>query len=62
MRIVSIGAKLEQLDGLRGTNDLSEWEAGFVEGALERLRSHGTTFLSEKQVEKIEQIWSKHFA
>jgi hypothetical protein len=63
-RLVSFGAKIEQLDGLRDTKDLSEWEQGFVTSILERylLAKKDTRNLTGKQVEVIERIWSKHFA
>ena len=56
----SIGAMLEQLDGLLGTNDLTEWEQDFVESVL---AWHGvnSTGLSEKQIAIVERIYKKHF-
>ena len=35
-RLVSLGTKIEQLDGLRDTQDLTQWEQGFVTSILER--------------------------
>lgn len=35
-RLVSIGTKIEQLDGLRDTTDLTTWEFDFVTSILER--------------------------
>lgn len=63
-RLVSIGTKIEQLDGLRDTDDLSTWETGFVTSILERYLVAGrdTRMLSSRQVDCIEQIWSKHFS
>lgn len=63
-RLVSLGTKIEQLDGLRDTNDLTQWEQGFVTSILERYLVAGrdTRMLSSKQVDAIEKIWSKHFA
>lgn len=63
-RLVSIGAMIEQLDGLRDTKDLSEWEQGFVTNILERylLARKDTQGFTGKQVEIIERIWSKHFS
>ena len=63
-RTVSIGAMIEQLDGLRDTDDLNQWEQDFVTSVLERyLRARkDTRSLTEKQVEIIERIWKKHFA
>lgn len=60
---VSIGTKLEQIVGLLGTRDVNSWEQGFIESVRGALPPHGqTTALSGKQVEKIEQIWTKHFS
>jgi len=63
-RIVSIGTMIEQLDGLRDTKDLSEWEQGFVTNILDRylLANKNTQGFTGKQVEVIERIWSKHFS
>lgn len=63
-RLVSLGTKIEQLDGLRDTKDLSEWEQGFVTSILERylLAGRDTRMLTSKQVDVIERIWTKHFA
>lgn len=62
-RAVSVGAMIEQLSGLLGTADLSDWEQGFVENMV---RESGggmkTSRLSEAQVDKVEQVWRKHFA
>jgi hypothetical protein len=63
-RLVSLGTKIEQLDGLRDTNDLTQWEQGFVTSILERYLVAGrdTRMLSSKQVDAVEKIWSKHFS
>lgn len=54
---------VKQIAGLLGTDDLSAWEAQFVESV--NTNSNGgalTTILTPKQVDVIERIWSKHFA
>jgi len=63
-RLVSLGTKIEQLDGLRDTKDLSEWEQGFVTSIIERylLAGRDTRMLTSKQVDVIERIWGKHFS
>ena len=63
-RLVSLGTKIEQLDGLRDTDDLTQWEQGFVTSILERylLAGRDTRMLSTRQVEALEQIWGKHFS
>lgn len=58
----SLGQKLEQLSGLLGTRDLSEWEEGFVSNVTERCRDGDTRQLTEKQAEVVERIYAKHFA
>ncbi len=64
MITVSIGSMIEQLHGLLGTGDLGDWEESFVTSVHERYVwvNKNSTQLSGKQVEKIEQIWAKHFA
>jgi hypothetical protein len=63
-RLISLGTKIEQLDGLRDTKDLSEWENGFVTSILERYLTAGrdTRMFTGKQVDVIERVWGKHFA
>lgn len=63
-RTVSIGTMIDQLDGLRDTNDLNEWEQGFVTNILERylLAKKDTRWMSSKQVDVVERVWRKHFA
>jgi len=63
-RTVSIGTMIEQLDGLRDTKDLSDWEQGFVTSILERYltAAKDTRWMTSKQVDVVERIWKKHFA
>lgn len=63
-RSVSIGTMIEQLDGLRDTRDLSEWEQGFVTSILDRYlqAQKDTRWMSSKQVDTVDRIWRKHFA
>lgn len=62
-RLVSIGTKVEQIDGLRGTDDLNAWEETFVMSVVERYEAAGrdSRVLSAKQVDVVERIWRKHF-
>lgn len=59
----SVGNMVTCLEGLLGTDDLNDWEQGFVTGVVRDVkRANGsTTELSAPRVEKIEQIYSKHF-
>ena len=60
----SVAMKVSQIDGLRGTKDVSPWEDEFIGSVVERLTKNGndSRCLSPKQVEVVERIWGKHFA
>ena len=62
-RLVSIGTKIEQIDGLSGTDDLNAWEENFVTNVAAQYEAAGrdSRVLSAKQVEVVERIWRKHF-
>lgn len=62
-RLVSLGTQIEQVDGLRGTDDLNAWEESFVTSVVERYEAAGrdSRVISAKQAELIERIWGKHF-
>ena len=60
---VTVGTMIRQLAGMVDTKDLSKWESTFVSDMVDRsARGSQTAHLSSSQVEKIEQIWKKHFA
>jgi hypothetical protein len=62
-RIVSLGNKVKQLEGLLDTPDLTEWENNFLHGISVRTDcGRNTLSLTEKQVEVIDRLWGKHFA
>lgn len=59
----SLGAMVEQIAGMLGTDDLTDWETGFVDSIVERIgERRDTTRLSPRQAETVERIWRKHFA
>jgi hypothetical protein len=62
-RFVSVGTKIQQLEGMLDTKDLSDWENTFLhgicEGTVGGLKTGG---LSDKQLERIEALWERHFA
>lgn len=63
MTSVSVGTMLKQLAGMVDTSDLSDWENGFLKNVLERSGDGArTSLLTEKQVDRVEQLWKKHFA
>lgn len=54
---------VKRLRGLQGTGDLTDWEERFVESILEHTRDgDDTSLLSEKQLDRVEEIFNKHFA
>jgi hypothetical protein len=62
-RIVSLGTKVKQLEGLLDTKDLSDWENNFLHSVSVRTDcGRVTTGLSDKQIERLDELWGKHFA
>ena len=62
-RTVRLGPMIAQLYGLCGTNDVSDWEERFIEsvsGYADDRRN--PKVLTDKQIDKIEQIYQRHFA
>jgi hypothetical protein len=61
--MISMGAMLQRIHGLLETGDLNTWETGFVESVWEKSAGGTrTSALTSVQAEKVEQIFSKHFA
>lgn len=60
--MLSIGAKVKQIAGLAGTSAVDKKTDEFIRH-MDRATDNGrrTSHLSEKQVEWIEDIHSKHF-
>lgn len=60
---VSVRTMLKQLAGMVDTKDLNAWENDFLKRQLE-ITSNGdrTSILTTSQIEKVEQLWTKHFA
>lgn len=59
----SIGTMIARCHGLAGTKDVSKWESEFIESIWKQ--SNGgthTSRLSERQVERVEELFTKHFA
>jgi predicted RNase H-related nuclease YkuK (DUF458 family) len=57
----SIGAMIKQLEPLVGTTDLNAWEQRFIENIILRSNKGATSILSERQVERINELYVKHF-
>lgn len=63
MRTVSVGTMLEQIHGLLGTGDLTEWEQDFVRSVWGWSKEgKDTTLVTEAQLGVVERIYRKHFA
>lgn len=59
---VTIGKMLVLISGMVGTKDLSKWETGLVQNCMHTSKDGTlTAHLSGPQVEKIEEIYQKHF-
>ena len=50
------------LAAMVGTNDLSDWETRFVQSLIDRKKAGQVTSLSEKQLDVLVRLHSKHFA
>ena len=61
--IKSVGAMIQQLEGLLGTPDVTQWESNFIASVVSRTNNgKHTVNLTEKQLDTIESIWQKNFA
>jgi hypothetical protein len=60
--VKSINSMLKQLHGLLDTQDLTPWQQSFVRSCWSRSEEGtNTARLTEKQVELVPEIYSKHF-
>lgn len=62
MRMVSTSVMIQQLESLTETNDLNDWEKQFVRNLANRLEAGEVTRLTDNQVEKLDELYRKHFA
>ncbi len=62
VRHVSTGTIIEQLSALIDTDDLSDWEAGFITNLVDISNRGQVTRLSDKQIERLKARDYKHFA
>lgn len=60
--MLSIRQKIERVEALLGTDDLTEYEAGFVQGLVNKVNRGLSPQLSDRQIEILDQIFDKHFA
>jgi hypothetical protein len=52
----------ERLIPLLETEDLNEWETGFVESMQKRLANNSLTTITSAQATALEAVFNKHFA
>jgi hypothetical protein len=62
MRHVSTTVMIQRLSGLLDTKDLNDWEQQFVTSLQQRMQAGEVTKLSDKQVERLDELHSKHFS
>ena len=61
--MASLNTQVRQVSGLLDTKDLSDWEQDFVASVARQTNDgNNTSSLTEKQIECLERIHSKHFA
>lgn len=54
---------VKKVAGLQDTRDLTDWENGFVKSLVERTKNgDNTTRLTEKQIDRLQELYDKHFA
>ena len=59
----SVGSQIKQIAGLLGTCDITDWEQSFITNILEQTNNGELTVrLSGKQVNRVEDLYLKHFA
>lgn len=61
MRHLSTAQMIERLTGLLGTNDLNAWEQDFVSSLQRHAAAGKVTNLTDKQVERLDELHAKHF-
>jgi len=59
---VSTTTMIRRLEGLLDTKDLNDWEQNFVRSLVERLEAGEVTRLTDKQIDRLDELHGKHFA
>lgn len=60
--IVELNEQVRQLHRLLNSEDVTEWEDGFITSIWARTKEGSdTSSLTEKQIDKIEQLYQRHF-
>jgi hypothetical protein len=61
MKHVSTSTMIERLVGLLGTSDLDAWEQTFVTSLQRYVAGGKVTDLTDKQVDRLDELHAKHF-
>jgi hypothetical protein len=60
--MASLNNMVKKVAGLADTRDLTDWENGFVKKLIAQTSNgDNTTSLTEKQIDSLEELHSKHF-
>lgn len=60
--MASLNTMVKKCAGLVGTKDVTPWEDQFLQSVLEKTaQGDNTTCLTEKQVDVLQRLYSKHF-
>lgn len=60
--MASLNTMVKKVAGLADTTDVSDWENQFIKSVTEQTRNgDNTTPLTEKQIDVLERLHSKHF-
>lgn len=63
MMVKSVNAKINQIGGLLGTKDINDWESEFIYSVIQKTNNGSdVSKLTDKQLDIIEKIHSKHYA
>lgn len=60
--MASLNTMVKKVAGLADTRDVSDWENQFIKSVLEKTgNGENTTSLTDKQIDVLERLHSKHF-
>lgn len=58
---VSTTIMIRRLEGMLDTKDLTDWEQNFVRSLVKRLDAGEVTQLTEKQIDRLDELHGRHF-
>ncbi|MGC4059392.1 MAG: hypothetical protein QM749_00435 [Aquabacterium sp.] len=61
--MTAINTMVKRVAGLTDTRDVSDWENEFIKNIVARTNNgDNTSMLTERQIERLEEIFDKHFS